>query len=90
MKEEINRRTHLIKSLVKTLGNKSNDSLSDESGTDEPLKGGPKTSEPAPPPQKNTSLSEIDISPHLTMDQSSSLKEVIEKNKDALEEETES
>src|SRR6202000_1841035 len=51
---------------------------------DEPLEGGPKTSEPAPLPQKNSSLSEIDISPHLTTEQSNALKKVIQDNKSAF------
>ena len=53
-------------------------------GEEQPLEGGPKTSEPPPAPQKNTSLSEIDISSHLNQEQSSQMKKVIEDNKKAF------
>src|ERR1700743_3693259 len=82
--EEITHRSYLIRSLAKKLGNKSQDMSPEELKNSIPLEGGPKTSEPAPAPQKNVSLSEIDVSPHLTLEQSTKLKQVLEKNKDAF------
>jgi hypothetical protein len=88
LKEDIRRRTCLIRSLAKNLGKKQKSTTDSQSSEpipqDEPLEGGPKTSEPAPPPKKNSSLSEIDISPHLTPDQARELKKVVEDNKNAF------
>jgi len=66
------RRACLIKALAKNLG-EPNLRKTDEHSGDEPLEGGLKSSEHEPTPPKNTSLSEIDISPHLSDDQAKDL-----------------
>ena len=80
-KEDMSRRSLLIKSLAKSL---SKDNPADLPSGDEPLDGGPKTAEPAPAPQKNVSLSEIDISPDLSPSQKEALMKVLEDNKSAF------
>jgi hypothetical protein len=84
LKRDMDRRSCLIKALAKNLGSKTDPLDPNITDGDEPLEGGPKTAEPAPVPQKNTSLSEIDISPDLTPNQAKGLKKVIEDNKDAF------
>jgi hypothetical protein len=80
--QEAETRSCLIKALAKSLENQG--SLPENSTSDEPLEGGPKTAEPAPSPQKNVSLSEIDISPHLSESQFKALKKILEGNKSAF------
>ena len=72
-----------IQTLVKSLG-KSEPDQEDLLGKGQPLDGGPKTAEPPPAPQKNTSLSEIDISSHLNQDQADQMRKVVEDNKRAF------
>jgi hypothetical protein len=81
LQEDMDKRVCLIKAFAKTLGKEK--SSEDHPGED-PLDGGPKTAEPAPAPQKNVSLSEIDISPDLTTVQVNALKKVVKDNKDAF------
>jgi hypothetical protein len=82
VQEDLIKRANLIQAFAKNLRKEKNESL--QFPGDEPLEGGPKTSEPAPTPQKNVSLDEIDISPKLTTSQSKALKEVVKKNESAF------
>ena len=82
LQEDIMKRACLIQSFAKNLGSKG--IPSELHSGDPPLEGGPKTAEPAPAPGKNVSLSEIDISPHLSDHQVKSLKKVVENNKKAF------
>ena len=71
--EEMQKRALLIKSLAKNLGDTGKSEENPHIPGDEPLEGGLKSSEHEPTPPKNTSLSEIDISPHLSDDQAKDL-----------------
>jgi hypothetical protein len=82
VEEKLRQRAYLIKALAKTLEKK--EVGTDLPSGDEPLEGGPKTAEPAPSPQKNVSLSEIDVSPHLSDSQKKALREIVENNQDAF------
>ena len=81
--ERFQKQACLIQSLVKSLG-KTEAVSEDTLGPSEPLEGGPKTAEPAPPPKKNVSLSEIDISPHLSPEQAEDLRKVVKDNERAF------
>jgi hypothetical protein len=83
VREDLEKRAHLIKTVAKILKEEPVPAT-DQTEGDEPLEGGPKTSEPAPPPKKNSSLSEIDISPHLTQNQAQALRKVVKENQDAF------
>jgi hypothetical protein len=82
VEEKLRQCAYLIKALAKTLEKK--EVSTDLPSGDEPLEGGPKTAEPASPPQKNVSLSEIDVSPHLSDSQKKALREIVENNQDAF------
>jgi hypothetical protein len=81
--QDLSQRACLIKAMVDSMKELKTDPDDLKTG-DEPLEGGPKTAEPAPPPKKNTSLSEIDISPQLTAEQSEALKKVVQDNEHAF------
>jgi hypothetical protein len=83
VQETLQKQACFIQSLVKSLGKQEPDSK-DLLGKSEPVEGGPKTAEPAPSPKKNSSLSEIDISPNLSPKQVEEMKEVIQNNEKAF------